>query len=95
MSALRPTIRSLIDEPLLRRLREEAPAIRLEHIAIELKRFQGMAGDVPTFTRKAILRLQDETRLELKLVTKEELQRENSPIPLSAFKNARVKFNRR
>ena len=86
---------SLIDESLIRRLRGEPADKRIESIAVELKHLQGRTGDIPTFTRKALLRLQDETRLELKLVTKAELQKENSPLPWSEFKNARVIFKRR
>lgn len=55
--------------------------------------------DTPTvsviFWRKSLLRLHDESRLAAGLVTRDQLQRENSPFRLENFAKATVSFKPR
>ena len=67
-----------------------APRERILAIAADLKEVTRLATTAATFHRKKLLRMHDAARLEAKLVTPAQLQRENSPFTPSDFVNARI-----
>lgn len=66
------------------------PRLRIAAIDADLKKVAQLATTMATFHRKKLLRMHDATRLEAKLVTPAQLQRENSPFTAADFVNARI-----
>jgi len=71
------------------------PLERLRHVNEALPRVEPLLDTASVFFRKKLLRHQDRARLEAGLVTREELQRENSPFPAGAFVGARIEWGHR
>ncbi len=68
---------------------------RIALIDAELKSLLKTVSGNGIFFRKELLRFQDESRLEAGLVTREELQGENSPFEKMDFLKARIVFSPR
>ena len=72
-----------------------APRMRIAAIDADLKKVAQLATTMATFHRKKLLRMHDAARLEAKLVTPAQLQRENSPFAAADFVNARIVWKSR
>jgi len=66
------------------------PRKRIAAINADLKNIKHLATTVATFHRKKLLRMHDAARLEAKLVTTAQLQRENSPFAHLDFTKANI-----
>lgn len=71
-------------------LHRMVPRIRMVAIEADFKKIAKLPTEAATFHRKKLLRMHDAARLEAKLVTPAQLQRENSPFTAVDFVNARI-----
>lgn len=76
-------------------LHRMAPRVRIPAIEADLKKVAQLPTEAATFHRKKLLRMHDAARLEAKLVTPAQLQRENSPFTESDFVDARIVWKSR
>jgi len=82
-------------EAWLAAVRPLPPLERLRHVNEALPRVERLYDTPNAFFRKKLLRHQDRARLEAGLVTRKELQRENSFLPDSAFDNVTIEWGQR
>ncbi len=92
-----PSVRATETDPYAERMDELRLMIPLKRIAAiekDLEKVARLATTAATFHRKKLLRLHDATRLEAKLITPAQLQRENSFSNLD-FSKAKLVFRPR
>ena len=94
-----PTTAKAADSDLFEARRAElsrlSPLKRIPAIEADLTKVKHRATAAATFHRKKLLRMHDAARLEAKLVTPAQLQRENSPFAHLDFAKASIIWRNR